>query len=135
MLVSLLDPVGDGAALVSFASDGKLVGASFVRSDSAHITEMGQSYAEKKSVSSVDFPGRISDVDVVTVLMQTLLPLYPPQGNVGTHHSLTATVSQSQPLLTTLSCDERHLEGSEMESTHLWVPGQHQARVALALKS
>lgn len=47
-----LDGVGD-AVLASLASKGALTGVNLVRSDSAHIMEMGQSYAMKKSVTIV----------------------------------------------------------------------------------
>ncbi len=58
------------------------------RSDSAHMTDIGQSYAEKKSVTTVVPSVRTSDVDVVTLLMQTRRPPSPPHGKVGTTSAL-----------------------------------------------
>jgi len=80
------------------ASNGALAGVNLSRSDSAHITEIGQSYAEKKSVTTVVRSARTSDVDVVTVLMHTLLPPSPPHGKLGTH-SLSCAAGQQYALV------------------------------------
>lgn len=80
--------VGDVAS-VPPVSDATAAAGNLDRSDRAHITETGQSYAEKKFVTIVVPSDMLSDVDVVTNRMQTLLPVsYPPHGRSGTRHSL-----------------------------------------------
>lgn len=86
--VALLPLMRDVATGVLFASDEAAVVANLARSDSAHITETGQSYADQKSVTAVMSPGRTTEVSVVTLVMQTRLPALPPHGYVGTAHSL-----------------------------------------------